>query len=171
MRMNYLPPLRNDQQMVRVVKDGGANHPMTSHTYQLGTAFGEYLENHHLHASSAPPATEQRLRTLEVMALPSGSLRKPGAEHHGGILPTRTESAHFHQLNPSTQQYFNGRGGEQVQNRQALAAGTKLRTQLAPSATNKHLYKNTLTHHAHHPAHRETSLHQGHHHHRHPISH
>ena len=151
MNTNYLPPLRNNQQMVRVVKESGANAAITSHTYKLGNAFGEGKDsvNASLFSEQVLP-TEQRLRTLEVMALPSGSLRRPGADHSGGILPIRATSSHYHQLNTSTRSYFNGLGDNQIQSRQELASGTKLRTQLTPWSDNKHVYKNsccsTLSH-------------------------
>lgn len=168
--MNYLPPLRNYQQMIRVVKQGGIDDVITRDTFQLGNAFGHHLEDfsEHSFVHGVPP-TEQRIRTLEVMALPSGSLRKPGIERRGGVLPTRSASGYFHQLNPSTQRYFDGQGGGRIQNRKELEAGTKLRTLLTPLAGNKHLYKNTLTQHAHHPAHSSHTGQEIHKHHSHLI--
>lgn len=148
--MNYLPPLRNHQQMVRVVKEKGNMNAVTAQSFKLGNAFGDHQTSHFdsLFGNGGISPTEQQIRTLDAMNVTSSSLRRPSQTSNGGLLPTRTESSLFHKLNPSTREYMSGMSGGLTMSRSDAAPGTKLRTQLSPNADSKTIYpnRNTIPH-------------------------
>jgi len=149
--MNYLPPLRNYQQMVRVVQQ----HPQGNHSakpvtdFSLANAFGsdEPKGIDTLFSSGGLSPTDLQLRTLDSMNLPSSSLRRSGNTGSGGLLPTRAGSTLFHDLNPSTQNYINGMNGGQTMSRRDAQPGTKFRTELDPNASSKKIYQHVHTNH------------------------
>ena len=150
--MNYLPPLRNYQQMVRVVKNDshGGHLAKPAVDLQLANAFGDHHTNafDNLFSNGGISPTELQIRTLDSMNLVSSSLRRPGKTNGGGLLPTRSGSTLFHDLNHSTRDYMNGMTGGLTLSRQDSEPGTKLRTELNPNSTSKVSY---LHHHsAHH---------------------
>ena len=153
--MNYLPPLRNHQQMVRIVQNGsGQNGIHHSHTnFSVGNAFGGDSNMLFGHDSTSP--TEQIIRTLDSMNLPSSSPRRAGEIKEGGLYPTRTSSSLFHDLNDTGQNYLNG-VGQQVTSRREAGAGTKLRTELTPHATNKMRHRDFSSHTPNQTDHRES---------------
>ncbi|MBJ7539993.1 hypothetical protein [Marinomonas transparens] len=144
--MNYLPPLRNYQQMVRVVQNDTDGDHLAKHAvnFSLGNAFGDEQtsEFDHLFSNGGVSPTELQMRTLDSMNLPSSSPRRPGATNHGGLYSTRAGSSLFHSLNHSTRDYLNGTG-QQVASRHHNGPGTKFRTELSPHADNKIIYKRT----------------------------
>jgi hypothetical protein len=107
------PPLRNYQQMVRVVKG-------TNSSYQLANAYGD---------NETVEPTDKRMRTLDEMGLPSESIRRPAATISGGEFDTRTQTAHFHELNHNSQHYFSG-VSPPIISRNDNMPGTKERTSL-----------------------------------------
>lgn len=147
--MDYLPPLRNYRQMVRVVKDDADDSHMDAHlakqavNFKLGNAFGDHEPDEFdaMFSNGGVSPTELKIRTLDSMNLPSSSLRRPGITGSGGILPTRSGSSLFHDLNESTRDYLNGMDGGQALSRHDAGAGTKFRTQLSPDASNKVVYQ------------------------------
>ncbi|BFM48670.1 hypothetical protein [Marinomonas sp. THO17] len=166
--MNYLPPLRRYQQMVRVVRDKHDQNPAKPATHlTLGNAFGGKLAESMLEEDVS--ATQIRLRTLETMNLPAGSLRRPGEIKPGGLLPTRTNSSLFHKLNQPIRNYMQGGKTRHPGNRTDAAVGTKFQTQLSPQSPNNrrphhtpiNLHEKHADHRSeqHHPApHRHQSL-------------
>lgn len=159
--MDYLPPLRNYNQIVRVVRDDTTGDHLAKHAvdFKLGNAFGEHQSNgfDSLFSNGGISPTELQMRTLDSMNLPSSSLRRPGNTKSGGLLPTRAGSLLFHDLNPSTRDYINGMNGGQTMNRLDAQPGTKLRTQLDPSASNKRIHQQG--HQSNHNDHRVTPSH------------
>lgn len=127
--MKYQPILRNHQQMVRVVRD----NPNSATSYQLGSAYGDSSD-----ARVSP--TEQRIRTLNSMNLPSTSIRRPEDPSVNGFLPTRAGSSLFHSLNDQTQDYMSGQGGPQAMRRGDAAPGTKMRTEISRDAFSKKIF-------------------------------
>ena len=122
MEMSYKAPLRNYQQMVRVVKkDANQN------SYNLASAFGDQ-----------PPSdsTDKRMRSLDEMGIPSSSLRRPAPEVHGGNFSTRISTIFYHSLNGRSQGYFNGHPPD-VHSRTDTLAGTKERTELSTHSFSK----------------------------------
>jgi hypothetical protein len=115
-------PLRNYQQMVRVVKDSGVGN-----SYQLANSYGE-----------GPRAeyTDLRLRTLDELGMPSNSLRVPPPTVTGGELSKRASTINYHDLNPSSRNFFNG-VGTAIVSRNDTQAGTKSRTELNTHSFNK----------------------------------
>lgn len=127
--MEYKPPLRNYGQMTRVVRD----KPNSSTSYQLGSAYGETTDQR-------VNPTEQRIRTLNSMNVPSTSLRRPERPAVEGFLSTRASSTLFHDLNDTTQQYVSGQGGPQGVRRSDGEPGTKMRTEIGRDAFSKTVF-------------------------------
>ncbi len=114
------PPLRNYQQMMRVVQDkadSGKNH---GNGYSMASAFGK--------TDQPVRGLDLRLRTLEESGFNAVSPRRPGPVDKGGEFDARTSSIYYHQLNDNTQSFFSGVGGPLVQSRNDLLPGTKQRT-------------------------------------------
>jgi hypothetical protein len=145
--VNYLPPLRNYQQMVRVLKKESRDEPCTnsnnaysSHSaqYQLGNAFGDNATTGFDSLfSDGISHTQKQLRTLESMSLPGSTGRRPGQTGNGGAYSGRATSTLFHNLNEFTRNYFSGQNGGKVNSRHDMGSGTKYRTQLSPNADTK----------------------------------
>ena len=123
METDYKSPLRNFQQMVRIVRNKG----MLNH-YQLANAFGASAPSNRP-VSSQVSQTNRRMRTLDEMNIPSASLRRPAHEFPGGEFSPRTSTIHYHALNATSRAYFNGTS-PQVHSRADSMPGTKMRTEL-----------------------------------------
>lgn len=139
--MNYQPILRNYQQMVRIVRDKGNS----ATSFQLGNAYGDnHTGKNDIFARNGVTPTELQIRTLNEMNLPSTSLRRPEKPAQDGFLPVRSSSSLYHQLNSTSQDYFNGLGTgleyTQAVGRSDAKPGTKLRTELGKGAVNKTIY-------------------------------
>ncbi len=129
MKKNH-PPLRNYQQMIRIVQeDGSTDKNKGSTSYKLANAYGE---------TEAPVRDlPLRLRTLDELGLPSTSIRRPGPVDTGGDIPLRASTSQFHQLNSLNQTFFNGLGGPQVHSRKETQPGTKVRSDLGSHSISK----------------------------------
>lgn len=115
-------PLRNYQQMVRVVKDNGSKDQ-----YQLANAYG---------AGAPASHTDLRLRTLDEMGLPGATSRRPAPEVKGGNLSRRASTSYYHELNSRSRSYFNGVSPPIVSRTDSMA-GTKERTELGVHSFSK----------------------------------
>lgn len=120
--------------MVRIIRDK-AN---SSTSYKMGNAFGTAGT----FGNSDVSPTDVQLRTLEEMNIASTSIRRPGPTAEGGELSTRVSSAHYHELNDSTQRYVNGQGGAHAHGRSDGTPGTKLRTALDRDALTSFVHEN-----------------------------
>lgn len=138
--------------MVRVIK----SKEDSSRQYELGNAFGELDPNDPL------SPTERVMQTLDSMNLPSSSIRRTGATRSGGTLSTRSSSSLYHQLNSSAREYFNGSHGDQFFSRLDNEPGTKIRTELSPTAENKTFYHRTQRQHTHHTLQKSRQAHASH---------
>ncbi|RBO81916.1 hypothetical protein DFP76_10759 [Marinomonas aquiplantarum] len=121
--------------MVRVVRDKNDHNPPAKPAthFHLGNAFGGDLSGNAIDQYIS--ATQIRIRTLETMNLPAGSLRRPGEIQSGGLFPTRVGSSLYHQLNHHIKNYMQGISDHPA-NRADTSPGTKFQTQLSPNALN-----------------------------------
>ncbi|WP_432453220.1 MULTISPECIES: hypothetical protein [unclassified Agarivorans] len=115
MKSTIAAPLRDYQQLVRIVRDKGVNDH-----YQLANAYG---------LGSKVSHTELRMRTLEELGEPSSSPRRPAPTVSGGEFSKRDTTIMYHQLNPQTRGYFSGVSPNIVSRNDSIP-GTKLRTGL-----------------------------------------
>lgn len=112
------PPLRDYQQMVRVVREQQKSLFTQGVPYQLGKAYGK----------EAPSADETRMRSLDEIGINSRSpshLQDPAADNN---FNARETTSLYHQLSPSQQQYFSGQGPNHSPTRQDGLPGTKTRS-------------------------------------------
>ncbi|WP_018693806.1 hypothetical protein [Algicola sagamiensis] len=126
----YRAPLRNYQQMVRVVRNDGSGEQ-----YHLASAYGD---------GPRAESTDLRLRTLDEMNLPSTSPRRPAPTVSGGDFSTRTSTVHYHELNAHGRGYFDG-SAPQITTRTENMPGTKFRTDLGQDQVGKKIQAN-MTH-------------------------
>lgn len=119
-------PLRNYQQMLRVIRDNDDMAQRSGNTYQLGTAYSGPVIN---------PA-DTRLRSLDELGLNFRSSRQPEPKGLDRFLPRRASTSHFHQLNPGLQRYFTGTSAEAAPTRRDGWAGTKARAYLGGGGEN-----------------------------------
>lgn len=141
--IGYLPPLRRYKQMVRVVKQGEGSHlAKKSVAFKLGNAFGDPEPEgfDSMFSDNTSPVVKQ-MKTLATINALSESYRGNGLTQSGGLLPTRSGSTLYHDLNDTTQDYLNGMSDDIVLSRHEANAGTKFRTELSPTAANKIVYQ------------------------------
>ncbi|WP_221793864.1 hypothetical protein [Oceanobacter mangrovi] len=108
-------PLRNYQQMTRIVrKDGHARDGAGD--YQLAQAYGD-----------SDSVVDTRQRSLEELGMQPRSSRQPESPGLNNFLPNRQNTTLFHQLDQTQQRYFTGTPPATAAARQDAASGTKSR--------------------------------------------
>lgn len=112
-------PLRNYQQMVRVVRDNQP-HSCCRLPYQLARAYGD---------GNASP-TETRLRSLDEIGIDARSQRQPEPAASNNFVSTRETTTLYHQLDDQQQSYFRGINPDPAPTRQSAWPGTKSRAYL-----------------------------------------
>lgn len=124
MPMKTPPPLRNYQQMVRIVRSGADSSGFTAVPYRLAQAYG----------SEAPSPVDVRLRSLDESGLNLRTSRQPEPAATDNYLPVRANSTLFHQLHAQDQSYLNGMAPPQTGSRRDSYPGTKSRGYLNSDA-------------------------------------
>ena len=122
--MKTPPPLRNYQQMVRIVRSGADSSGFTAVPYRLAQAYG----------SGAPSPADVRLRSLDESGLNLRTSRQPEPAATDNYLPVRANSTLFHQLHAQDQSYLNGMAPPQTGSRRDSYPGTKSRGYLNSDA-------------------------------------
>lgn len=120
------PPLRNYQQMVRVIRDKNSDATGSTHVpYKLGHAYAE--------TQSTPWITRER--TLDELGMNGRTTRQPENTGNNNYMSSRETSINFHKLNDEQRAYFRGVMPKEGPTRQDGWPGTKSRAWLDSDAS------------------------------------